>query len=68
MCKPWSIPFLINVFPALTGSQFYFHFLAYGFNLMDEFENEKVGWKVSKQWSLAHFYGYYNGGTQNSSK
>ena len=49
MCKPWPIPFLINVFPALAGSQFYFHFLAYGFNLMDEFENETVGWKVSKQ-------------------
>ena len=47
MCKPWPIPFLINVFPALTGSQFYFYFLAHGFNLMDEFE--KVGWKVSKQ-------------------
>ena len=33
MCKPWPIPFLINVFPALTGSQFYFYFLAHGFNL-----------------------------------
>ena len=47
MCKAWPMPFLIYVFPALTGSQFYFYFLAHGFNLMDEFE--KVDWKVSKQ-------------------
>ena len=47
MCKPLPIPFLINVFPALTGSQFYFYLLVHGFNLTDEFE--KVGWKVSKQ-------------------
>ena len=42
MRKPWPIPFLINVFPALIGSPFYFYFLAHGFNLMNEFE--KVGW------------------------
>ena len=47
MCKPLAIPFLINVFPALTGSQFYFYFSAHGFDLMDEFE--KVGWKIVKQ-------------------
>ena len=38
MCKPLPIPFLVNVFPALKGSQFHFYFLVHGFNLTDEFE------------------------------